>query len=113
MPSHRLDLVTDTATGPEPLTFAVDTLTCCGWVGRDAAALQSHIDELAHCGVPPPTRVPIFMNFSPYLLTTDDRIDVVSDSTSGEVEYVLIRRRGDMWVTVGSDQTDRDIETKS
>ena len=96
-----------------PLSFTADCLTCCGWVGRDRAALQAHIDELAHLGVPPPTRVPIYMNFSTYLLTVDDEITVVSDRSSGEVEYVLLCRGGDVWVTVGSDQTDRDIETKS
>jgi hypothetical protein len=38
---------------------------------------------------------------------------VVSDKSSGEVECVLLCRGDKVWVTVGSDQTDRDIETKS
>ncbi len=53
------------------------------------------------------------MRLSPYLLTTAGSVDVVSETTSGEVEYVLLRRGTTMWLTVGSDQTDRDIETKS
>lgn len=96
-----------------PLAFVADRLVCCGWVGRDRAALQAHIDELAQLGVPAPTRVPIYMNFSTYLLTTDDEITVVSQRSSGEVEYVLLCRGDDIWVTVGSDQTDREVETKS
>jgi hypothetical protein len=96
-----------------PLAFTASRLVCCGWVGRDRDALQAHIDELAHLGVPPPTRVPIFMNLSPYLLTTGSEVTVVSDRSSGEVEYVLLCRGEDIWVTVGSDQTDRDIETRS
>jgi uncharacterized protein DUF2848 len=110
---QTLELTIEDHRGVTPLAFGTDRLICCGWVGRDRDALQAHIDELAHLGVAPPTRVPIYMRMSPYLLTTCDEVDVVSGTTSGEVEYVLLRRGRTMWVTVGSDQTDRDIETKS
>jgi hypothetical protein len=95
------------------MTFTADRLICCGWVGRDREALEAHINELAELGIPRPGRVPIYMNFSPYLLTSDRDVTVVSDKSSGEVEYVMLCRGGRMWVTVGSDQTDRDVETKS
>jgi len=112
MTSLPLDFVVEGAS-PEPLAFSAEALVCCGWVGRDRAALQAHIDELAHLGVPPPTRAPIYMTFSTYLLTQEADMPVVSGTTSGEVEYVLLRAGTKMWVTVGSDQTDRDVETKS
>lgn len=107
------DVTIHDRTGAKPLRFNASRLVCCGWVGRDRAALQAHIDELGVLGVPPPTRVPIYMNFSTSLLTTDRTVDVVSETTSGEIEYVLLRQGGRMWVTVGSDQTDRRIETHS
>jgi Protein of unknown function (DUF2848) len=113
MIAKTLELTVDGAATSWAATFSADALICCGWVGRDRAALQAHIDELAHLGVPPPTRAPIYMTFSPYLLTTDEEMQVVSGTTSGEVEYVLLRAGGTMWVTVGSDQTDRNVETKS
>jgi hypothetical protein len=97
----------------QPMTFTADRLVCCGWVGRDRPALDAHIAELAHLGVPRPGRVPIYLNFSPYLLTSDRDVTVVSDQSSGEIEYVMLCHGGRMWVTVGSDQTDRDVETKS
>jgi uncharacterized protein DUF2848 len=109
----HLDLTVNRLEDSVPLPFDAERLICCGWVGRDRAALQAHIDELVHLGVAPPTRVPIYMNFSAYLLTTDPVITVVSAQSSGEVEYVLLCRGEEMWVTVGSDQTDRDVETKS
>ncbi len=99
--------------GSQDLIFSADHLVCSGWVGRDPEALQAHIDELARLGIPGPSRIPIYMNFSTYLLTTDDEITVVSSQSSGEVEYVLLRRGEEIWVTVGSDHTDRDVETKS
>ncbi|MDO9210005.1 MAG: DUF2848 domain-containing protein [Deltaproteobacteria bacterium] len=99
--------------GSQDLVFTADHLVCSGWVGRDPTALQAHIEELATLGIPGPERIPIYMNFSTYLLTTDDEISVVSSQSSGEVEYVLLGKGEQIWVTVGSDHTDRDVETKS
>jgi hypothetical protein len=53
------------------------------------------------------------LNLSAYLLTTDDEITVIGEKTSGEIEYVLLCSGDEIWVTVGSDHSDRDIETKS
>ena len=99
--------------GSRDLVFTVDHLICGGWVGRDRKSLQAHIDELGRLGVPNPKRIPIYLHLSPYLVTTDDEITVVSDKTSGEIEYVLLCSGEEIWVTVGSDHTDRDVETKS
>jgi hypothetical protein len=99
--------------GSRDLVFTADHVVCGGWVGRDQKGLQAHIQELGRLGVPAPGRIPIYMNFSTYLLTTDDEITVISDMTSGEVEYVLLCSGDEAWVTVGSDHTDRDVETKS
>ena len=108
-----LYLKTTLLKGSRDLVFTADRLVCGGWVGRDQKDLQAHIDELVQLGVPAPRRIPIYMNFSTYLLTTDDEITVISDMTSGEVEYVLLCSGDEIWVTVGSDHTDRDVETKS
>jgi Protein of unknown function (DUF2848) len=111
--SKTFHLAVDSCDGSRPLAFTAKRLICCGWVGKDRVALQAHIDELAHLGVAPPTRVPIYMNLSTYLIATHEEIEVVSPTTSGEIEYVLLCDGRDVWVTVGSDQTDRDVETKS
>ncbi len=99
--------------GSQDLIFSADHLVCSGWVGKDQKALQAHIEELGKLGIPGPDRIPIYMNFSTYLLTTDDEISVVSSQSSGEIEYVLLCKGEEIWVTVGSDHTDRDVETKS
>ncbi len=39
---------------------AIHTLVVAGWTGRDEAALQRHIEELAAIGVPRPSSVPVF-----------------------------------------------------
>ena len=106
----RLDLTVESLTAKEKIVFAVQRLVCAGWVGRDKKALQAHIDEMAELGVPGPTRTPIYMNFSPYLVTTAGSVDVISRETSGEVEYVVLRQGGNTYIGVGSDHTDRGFE---
>jgi hypothetical protein len=108
-----LYLKTNLLRGSRDLVFTADHLVCGGWVGRDQAGLRAHIEELGLLGVPAPRRIPIYMIFSPYLLTTDDEISVIGERTSAEVEYVLLCSGNEAWVTVGSDHTDRDVETKS
>lgn len=105
-----LNVVVESRRKKQELVFPIRRLVCGGWVGRDQKALQAHIDELGQHGVPAPTRTPIYLNFSPYLTTTADTIEVVSGESSGEVEYVVLKDGGRMYIGVGSDQTDRGFE---
>ena len=106
----KLNLAVESITGKQELTFPVWRLICAGWVGKNKEALRAHIDELGQHGVPAPTRTPIYMNFSPYLVTTSDAIDVISEESSGEVEYVVLKQEDHIYIGVGSDQTDRGFE---
>ena len=106
----KLHLVVESMTGKRELVFPMRRLICAGWVGRNKKALQAHIDELGQHGVPPPTRMPIYLNFSPYLATTSDGIDVITKESSGEVEYVILKEGDRTYIGVGSDQTDRGFE---
>lgn len=82
-----------------------------GWTGRDAAAVQKHIKELQALGVKPPATTPIFYRVSATRITTAETIEATGTASSGEVEYVLLQTGGKMWVGVGSDHTDREVET--
>ncbi len=93
------------------LTLTVDRLLVAGWVGKDRAALQHHIDELAELGIAPPGRTPTYMNMSATTLTTGNHMSVVGAGSSGEVESVIITdRQGQRYLGVGSDHTDREFE---
>lgn len=96
--------------GTRSLELTPSRLIVAGWTGRDRAAVKKHIEELGQLGIPAPTRTPTFMNLSPDLLTTDDRIEVVSPASSGEVEAVVFVVGGKRFVGVGSDHTDREFE---
>jgi hypothetical protein len=86
-------------------------LVIAGWTGRDDQALRQHIRELEELGVKPPKTTPIFYRVSANLLTTESEIQVSGADTSGEVEFVLLSKPDGLWVTVGSDHTDRKAET--
>jgi len=86
-------------------------LVIAGWTGRDEAALRKHVRELEELGVKPPKTTPIFYRVAADLLTTASEIQVSGADTSGEVEFVLLAKRDGLWVTVGSDHTDRKAET--
>jgi hypothetical protein len=110
MAAKQLNLILENENGRQPLAVVVDRLIVAGWVGRDKAVLRSHIEELERLGVTPPTRTPTYMNLSPDLLTTAETMDVVGPESSGEVECVLIKCDGRVYIGVGSDHTDRWFE---
>jgi len=89
----------------------VEQLVIAGWTGRDEAALRKHIRELEEIGVKPPKTTPIFYRVAASLLTSAEEIQVSGPDSSGEVEFVLLQKADGLWVTVGSDHTDRKAET--
>lgn len=95
----------------ESVGVDIQNLVIAGWTGRDVTALNHHIEELKAIGVQPPSRVPIYYRVSAQMLTQEDRIQVLGDDSSGEVEPVLIGAADRLWVTVGADHTDRQVES--
>ncbi len=96
-----------------PLRADIEQLTVAGWTGRDASAIQHHIDELAALGVVPPSSVPLYYRVSADQMTQAAHIQVVGGGTSGEVEPFLLSCGGKLYIGLSSDHTDRDLETHS
>ena len=88
----------------------LSNVVIAGWTGRDEAQLKKHIMELAEIGVKPPKTTPIFYRVAASLITYANAIQVSGPETSGEVEFVLLSKPDGLWVTVGSDHTDRKAE---
>jgi hypothetical protein len=99
-----------TGNAPPPIGVAIANAVIAGWTGRDQAAVEKHIRELEALGVKRPATTPIFYRVSASRLTTDDCIEVVGESSGGEVEFVLLQHAGRLWVGAGSDHTDREVE---
>lgn len=94
-------------------TASIDALIIAGWTGRDRAAVEHHIAELAAIGVKRPRTVPCFYRLGANLLTHAEVIEVTGSDSSGEVEVVMLSLVDGLHVGVGSDHTDRKVETHS
>lgn len=96
--------------GDDEAMFECRHLILAGWSARDEAAVRGHMAELGELGVPPPSSFPLFYRVSASLVTQADRLEVLGPDTSGEIEYVIVVMDDGLWLTVGSDQTDRKAE---
>jgi hypothetical protein len=106
-----LDLYGLTGGAARPVSATIHSLIIAGWTGRDAAAMEAHIEELAKLGIARPKTTPIFYRVAARLLTCATAIEVAGKDSSGEAEPVYFGIDGEMWVGVGSDHTDRKLET--
>ena len=95
------------------LHVAPRQLVIAGWTGRDAAAIEHHIEELEAIGVPRPSSVPLYYRVGAALLTQSGVIEALGPHSSGEAEPMLFFAAGEWWLTVASDHTDRQVETYS
>ena len=92
-------------------TVTVRHAIIAGWTGRDPVAVEKHIKELEELGVPRPASTPIYYRVAASRITTAPQIQVTGTESSGETEFVLLKHDGRLWVGVGSDHTDRKVET--
>jgi len=96
-----------------PLTLAIEQAVIAGWTGRDSVARDKHIAELEAIGIARPATTPIYYRCSARRITMEDKIEVSGENSSGEVEFLLIGWQGRTFVGLGSDHTDRKVETYS
>ncbi len=107
----HFDVETDSAM--RGISVDVDTFVVAGWAGRDLAAIEHHIDELAELGVPRPSAVPLFYRVAENQLTQASSIQALGPDSSGEVEVLVFAVEGEMFVSLTSDHTDRKLEAQS
>lgn len=100
-----------TTSGRDRISVAIDHLIIAGWAGRDSAAIEHHIEELAAIGIPRPSATPVYYRVAAETLTQSDRLVVLGGDSSGEVEPVIVSLADGLWVGLGSDHTDRKAET--
>lgn len=94
-------------------TLLIRTAVIAGWTGRDKVALEKHIVELEELGVARPASTPIYYRVSASRLTTAATIENTGPDSSGEVEFMIVDAGGRRYLGIGSDHTDRKVETYS
>lgn len=109
-----IDVVVDGKSGRAPRRFEIARMYNLGSATRKAETAKAHQDEVAKVGihiafdVPAPRIYPI----GTHALTTGTSVEAQTDRSSGEVEIVVLVA-DQVYVGVGSDQTDRALETIS
>ncbi|MCS6853548.1 MAG: DUF2848 domain-containing protein [Elioraea sp.] len=97
--------------GETLVPFVPRTLVIAGLTGRDRAAVEHHVEELRALGVRPPPTIPAYFRASASLLTTATEIETLGADSSGEAEFILVSMADGLWVGLGSDHTDRRVES--
>lgn len=92
------------------VAVVIDRLIVAGWTARDDAAVRHHVEELGALGIPGPSTWPLFYRLGVTQLAQAGQLQVLGPDTSGEVEPVLVSLADGLWVTLGSDHTDRKAE---
>lgn len=104
--------LTDGSTG-RPLVVRPRCVILAGYTGRDQEQVRRHIEELREQGIPAPERTPETYTVDAGGLQVGGRLTPGEGWSSGEVEFVLFETAGGLFVGVGSDHTDREIERVS
>src|SRR5437763_1657631 len=96
--------------GGAAIDFNPERVIIAGYTGRNQEEARAHIRELERQGIPTPAEIPAVFRTTLDRLTCDRDIEVVGGRTAGEAEAVLLVKGENIWVAVGSDHTDRELE---
>jgi len=97
----------------EEIFFQIRRMVNAGYTGRNQEAVKQHIEELKKEGIPAPESTPTAYEVISKLVYFDPEIEVIGNKTSGEAEFVLLCSGQEVYVGVGSDHTDRELESVS
>jgi hypothetical protein len=113
MPIAPIEMTVESQTGTVKRTIEIGSLSGARFSARDVAATRKQMDEQiardGHFTMLTATN-PSICRMGRYLLTQDERIEVQGTMTGGEAEAVAIRDGGEILITIGSDQCDRELD---
>ena len=113
MRTHNIDLNIESQSGVTTRRFEVGSVAGARFTARDVEGLRKQMDEQlareGHFSSATFTNPSIF-RIARYLLTQDTEFEVQGTMTGGEGEVVAIRDGGEVFISVGSDQCDRELD---
>ncbi len=110
----KMQFEVSTKDGNLPITVDYERVFAIGYAGRNMEKTMAHIRELEEqLGVPAPKKIPTIFQCGTYTLTQEHDLHFVGEKTCGEVEYVIVIKDGKRYIGLGSDHTDRELESAS
>ena len=113
MRTHNIDLNIESQSGVTTRRFEVGSVAGARFTARDVEGLRKQMDEQlaqeGHFSSATFTNPSIF-RIARYLLTQDTEFEVQGTMTGGEGEVVAIRDGDEVFISVGSDQCDRELD---
>ena len=88
-------------------------LYAMGFTARDQEQMKKNLKALDKMGISYPKEFPQLYPCQKYLLTPKSEIEVVSENTCGEVEYIILKKSEEYFIGVGSDHADKVVEKNS
>lgn len=100
--------VSQAAREPYSIDVGVKRVGCSRNAARDTAGTNAWLDGVRAKGYRVHLAAGVCFR-SRYLVTNEATIEVQGPQTSGEVEFVAIAHKGEIYVSVGSDHNDRSL----
>ena len=95
------------------INFSARRVLMAGFTGRNQKISMRHVESCWPMALSRQKKIPSFYAVPNHLVSTMTELEVLGKNTSGEVEPVLLFHRGQRYLGVGSDHTDRELEKTS
>ncbi|NME36679.1 DUF2848 family protein [Fusobacterium sp. FSA-380-WT-3A] len=103
-----------TKNGNEGFELIPEHVYVVGYSGSNKEKIYAHIKELEEeLNVAPPKKIPTIFEVSKEILTQDKDLYFIGEKTSGECEFVIIMKDSKIYIGLGSDHSDRELEAIS
>jgi hypothetical protein len=99
-----------TKDGDRKHSIPIGSVAGARFSSRDRAAMRKTLDELRATGMGGTGKNPSIFRIARYLLTQAEEFEVQGPLTGGEAEVVAIREGDEIWISLGSDQCDRELD---
>lgn len=96
--------------GAEERSIPIGSVAGARFSSRDVEGMRKKLDDMLARGLAATKTNPSIFRIGRYLLTQATEFEVQGPLTGGECEVVAIRDGGEVFVSVGSDQCDRELD---
>jgi len=110
MRSDPLEILVQSKNGNERRVIPIGSVAGARYSSRDVAGMRKQLDAMLARGESGTKTNPSIFQIGRYLLTQEAEFEVQGPLTGGEAEIVVIRDKGEILITVGSDQCDRELD---